>query len=91
MSRMLARDIRSTLGKNLRLIAELAGMNPWTAPLSVIQEALVDNETVPVPQGDEWRIPFLWKLLKLRSQAYYAANDEDVETLSSYIRSLVIN
>ena len=91
MSRMISRDVRSTLGKNLRMISDLSGLNPWLTSLPKMQEALIANETVPVPTGDEWRIPYLCKLLSQRSDAYNEARDEDAELLSSYIKSLVIN
>ena len=31
LSRLLARDIQSVTGKNLQLIADVSGLNPWTA------------------------------------------------------------
>ena len=91
LSRSIARDIRSTLGKNLRLISEISKLNPWTTSTWKIQDAVIMNETVPVPAGDEWRVPYLCKLLRSRSEAQFEARDEDAEQLSELIESLVIN
>ena len=91
LSRMLARDARSTIGKNLDLIRSLSSLDPWSDQLFEIKDALVSKETVLVPAEDEWRLPYLCTLLGKRSEAYYNANDEEVANLSTLIRSLVIN
>ena len=91
LSKLLARDVRSTIGRNLNLIADLSRMNPWTANQNDIRDALIAKETVPVPVMDKWRLPYLCSLLSQRSEAYYNGNDEEVKILSSYIGSLVTN
>ena len=91
MSRIVARDVRSTTAINIGLIQDITRINLWTARQSEVKEALVANEAVAVPDQDRWRIPYLIRLLSERSQAYFDGRDEDVQTLSSYIDSLAIN
>ena len=88
---MAARDVQATTGKNLKLIEDLSGLDPWVAKLCDIVDALVSNETVPVPAADQWRLPYLCSLLRQRSEAYYSGKEEEVSTLSSYVDSLVAN
>ena len=42
----------NSAGKNLALIRELAGLNPWCASLVSIRSALISQEKVEVPPTD---------------------------------------
>ena len=44
LSRLLARDMLSVTGKNLRLIQELTQLNPWTACNGGLKAALERSE-----------------------------------------------
>ena len=90
-SRLISRNVQSTTGKNLSYIADLTKMNPWSASLSAIGDALVQNETVEVPPEDKWRLQYFCTLQNMKFQAYYEARNEDVAILGAYIESLVIN
>ena len=52
LSRLFARDIRSTCGRNLQYIREVTGLDPWTAPLGRLKAALAAQETVEVDAQD---------------------------------------
>ena len=41
LARLLARDIRSVIGRNLSLIKEETNLDPWSISTSKIKEALV--------------------------------------------------
>ena len=41
LSRFLARDVQSVTGKNIQLLFELTGLNPWTAYQTRLRDALV--------------------------------------------------
>ena len=91
MSRLAARDIRSTLGSNLALLREITGLDPWVVSPAHLKEQLVSSEEVPVPAEDLWRVPYLKKLLDQRLDAHYAGNQEELDRLSPLIDSLVVN
>ena len=91
LSRLLARDVRSVTGKNLKLIKELTKLNPWNTPIAHIKVALYNEEAVEVPELDGWRLPYLVTLLKNRGEAYYRGDEELEMTYSVLINSLVIN
>ena len=84
-----ARDIRSSLGSNLALIREMTGLDPWVAGRGQLRAALESVETREVPSQDEWRAPYLQKLLEARLVAHYRAEEEEEEKLQGLIRSLV--
>ena len=91
LSRFLARDVQSVTGKNLLLISEASGLNPWTASQSRLKAALIAGESVEVPQEDRWRLPYLSSLLSQRGEAHNLALEELEDTLTKLIDSLVAN
>ena len=91
LSRLFARDRKSVTGKNLALIRELTGLNPWSASLGSIRSALISQEKVEVPPTDIWRLPYLVSLLSQRNHAYFMAAEEELLRLSDLIASLVVN
>ena len=58
ISRIVSRDVRSTTGKNLALIRDLTGLNPWEARVQQLRQKLSLSETVKVPENDKWRAPY---------------------------------
>ena len=64
LSRLVARDRQAVTGKNLCLIRELTGLNPWNTSSAKFKSALQVHEAVNVPDLDQWRLPYLVTLLK---------------------------
>ena len=91
LSRLLARDMLSVTGKNLRLIQELTQLNPWTASNGGLRAALERSEQADIPVLDRSRLPYLYSLLSQRSKAYYMVMEDEEERLSDLINSLVVN
>ena len=91
LSRFVARDIQSVTGQNLRLIHEVSQLNPWSASYRKLKERLVDAEQVEVPAQDRWRLPYHCSLLSQRGMAHNMAMDDEEQTLTDLIDSLVIN
>ena len=91
MSRFLDRDIRYVTGRNLQLILEVSGLNPWTASTAKLRDALTASEMVEVSPLVRWRLSYLGSLLSQRRSAYNLALDTEVERLSDLIDSLVLN
>ena len=77
MANLVSRDIRSTIGCNLRMIQETIGMSVWTTAQSRIKSAIIESQTVTIPENEEWRIPFLNKLLSHRQELSYLGEDTD--------------
>ena len=90
--RLAARDIRTPVGSNLALLRqESGGLDPWTCSSGQLRAALLKSESVPVPDRDRWRLPYLRHLLKERQDHYYAGNVLNEKHVASLIDSLVVN
>ena len=83
LANVVARDIRSTTGKNLHLIESESGLDPWTASEESVREAL---KRTPVPAQDMWRLPLLCQYLMKRQEMEVLM--EDTEYISILINSL---
>ena len=80
LAQIVARDIRSTTGRNLHLIQEEANIDPWAKDV----EVRLHRE--PVPNEDMWRLPLLCKLLIQRKEM--ELNMEKTEGITDLIDSL---
>ena len=54
---LAGRDIRTTTGKNLKLLEELSGLDPWVFGSGRMKQELVKVETGDVPEKNLWRVP----------------------------------
>ena len=84
---LVARDIRTTTGKNLDLIRQEANMDPWTVKSHAVKKKLTQSETVDVREEDKWRVKYLAKLLEQRQELYYGGYDHT----DNLIKSVCIN
>ena len=91
VSRLAARDMRSTLRSNLALLREETGLDPWIVSPAHLRRELISAETSSIPAEDQWRVPYLKKLLDQRNSAYYCGEQEREEHLQKLIDSLVVN
>ena len=91
MSRISARDIRSTLGSNLRLISDKTGLDPWCVTNGVIRDKLTSRETPTARYEDEWRVVYLAKLLAERLECHYSSDTNEETRLGNLISSLIAN
>ena len=89
LSRFLARDVQSVTGKNIQLLFELTGLNPWTAYQTRLRDALVAKEAVKVPPQDTWCIPYLYSLLIQRREAKKFALEELVNEQTDLLAYLL--
>lgn len=88
---LFGRDVKSTIGRNLRYIQEETNLNPWNCSQSKLKATLIERNWVGVPPMDNWRLPYLCKLLTQRREAFNMAMEEEEERLSDLIDSLVRN
>ena len=86
-----SRDLRSAVGSNLRLIEEETGLNPWQCSPGQLKMTSLENSKVEIQKQDEWRVPYLTKLLEKRLSARYRGSTEEEEEIQSLINSLCIN
>ena len=91
MTSIASRDVRSTTGKNLRLVQEMSGLDPWEFGPTRVKHDLVMKETVQVPQQDQWRVGYLSRLLEERQELHYSGDKDGEERVSGLIDSLCIN
>ena len=91
VARLSARDIRTGLGHNLRLLHEITGLDPWDTSSLDMKHALRTSLFSTVPEGYEWRVMYLHKLLTQKLEAFYNGDDETSNVITSLINSLVVN
>ena len=91
LARMVAKDVRTTTSRNLRLVEAESGGLTWAATPWKIREGCAAEEP-DVPRVDSWRIPYLGKLLEERDDLVYkGVETEQVENVQELIDSLCIN
>ena len=90
LSRLAARDLRSNLGSNLRLLSEETGLDPWQAAPSLMKARLRDCNVTEPPREDLWRLDYLQKLLEARQMAFYNCDKDKENKLTGFINSLTI-
>ena len=88
---LAARDKRSSIGANLAVVSELTKLDPWVSSIGELRNSLEEADRAKIPDRDEWRIPYLRKLLSALLEAKYSADSAEEERLQSLITSLVIN
>ena len=88
LAHIVARDVRTTTGSNIHHIKEMTGLDPWGCLGSQVRKVMEEKLAV-LPVQDEWRLPFLGKLLEQRGDKYYMM--EDTTRLTELIDSLCVN
>ena len=92
MACLVGRDLRTVTGRNLRLLQTESGLDPWVQTPATIKKVLREKEdSLGIPPGNEWRVPYLALLLEQKQTAHYGAMEREVERLSELIDSLCIN
>ena len=91
MAGLAGRDLRTTTGRNLKLVHDLSGLDPWETSSAKLREELIRKLEIDVPPTDKWRAPYLSSLLKQRQMCYYQGDSESMKTISVLINSLCIN
>ena len=79
MANMMGRDMQSCTGLNLAYLREETGLDPWSCASKQVRVAM-ENRLAVVPRLDQWRLPFLARLLVERGERYYQCEDTDLLT-----------
>jgi hypothetical protein len=83
LARIVSRDARSTVYRNINFIQEMSGLSPWDfSSWRIVQEI----QNTAVPPNNEWRLTLLVKLWEERRQR--SALLEDTSRLTQMIDSL---
>ena len=88
MAGLAGRDIRTTTEKNLKLLEELSGLDPWVFGSGRMKHELVKSETVEVPEQDLWRVDYLARLLEERQVLHYGGDRDGEERVAALIDSI---
>ena len=86
VANIVARDKASVTGRNLEMLREETGLNPWTAKPAQIRERLPKKE---VPQQDQYRLGLLEKYLSTRK--VMESDMADTKEIGGLIDSLCVN
>ena len=71
-------------------LREETGLDPWSCNSRQVRLALVkEDKLAVVPRQDQWRLPYLAKLLVERGERYYQC--EDTDWLTELIDALCAN
>ena len=90
LANMMGRDMQSCTGHNLAYLREETGLDPWSCNSRQVRLALVkEDKLAVVPRQDQWRLPYLAKLLVERGERYYQC--EDTDWLTELIDALCAN
>ena len=71
LANLVSRNIRSTTGSNLRLVEDASGLSAWDSSPLKVKDATRTKEKAQIQAQDEWRIPYLSKLLGQRQELEY--------------------
>ena len=85
---LLARDIRTTLGRNITYEESLSNQDVWAASPQLVRSMIMEKETVTPSTEDAWRLPFLAKLIVQRSELHTRGMEEEKERVQELINSL---
>ena len=91
MVRMVAGNVMSNTGSNIRLLQDETGLDPCKVMKHELKEVLLEKGTIEVPKLDLWRPNYLRKLLQKRREHYYSADVSLQKEVQSLIDSLCIN
>ena len=86
LANIVAKDVRTTTARNLRLLEEETEGLTWVASNLRVKDMLIRGEP-KVPESVKWRLPYLGKLLEQRDKLVYEGMEDSVEVV--YVQSLI--
>ena len=93
MARLVVKDVRTTTAKNIKVLERETGGLSWrSTPGEIRKELFKKVEDIPVT--DQWRLPYLTKLLEQRDMMTYNGEGDESEELArvkELLDSLCIN
>ena len=86
----VARDLQCTTAKNLKVVRDMSGLDPWTVGSWKLKEALHKQQLVDIPPQDEWKVRYLKSLLGQLQEAKKVVLEDSIEYIQDLIDSLVL-
>ena len=86
----VARDLQSTTAKNIKLLRDVSGLDPWDTGPRKLREAIHGNLSVDIPPLDFWKLIYLRTLLMQLQEAKHCVQEDRMKYLQGLIDSLVI-
>ena len=86
----VARDLQSTTAKNIKLVKDVSGLDPWDTGPRKLREAIHGNLSVDIPPLDFWKLIYLRTLLMQLQEAKHCVQEDRMKYLQGLIDSLVI-
>ena len=92
ISRLAARDIRTSIGSNLDALKRETGLDPRCFGTDRLKQELLNtyDQNLSVNVEDEWRLPYLDRLLTERTMAFYNGDTENHTKINELLQSLVV-
>ena len=91
LANIVARDIRSVTGMNVKLVMDQSGSNVWSDSPGKVKAGLLESDIVTIPKEDSWRVTYLGSLLQHRQEWHYRGDKEQVAQVQALIDSLCVN
>ena len=91
LANLVSRDIQTTTGRNIRMVEEASGLSAWDCSAEKLRDAIREKESVAVEVNDQWRIPYLNKLLEQRQELIYLGLEKGENRVEELINSLCIH
>ena len=91
LANVVSRDIQTTTGTNIRMVEEASGLSAWDCSQEKLRDAIREKELVEVEMHDQWRIPYLNKLLGQRQELVYLGHEIEETRVEELINSLCIH
>ena len=91
IARFLQNDIRSTTGKNVRLLKNLSGAQSRNFSEQKVKDVLTSVFQRDVPETDIWRIRYLYSLISQRRSARETGLKDEEQRIQELIKCLVKN
>ena len=91
LANLVARDVRSSTGRNIKYVGETSGIDPWHSGTVALRAGVEKTEKVEVADVDRWRVKYLGTLLAQRQECHYLGQDDIKEEVQALIDSLCVN
>ena len=86
-----ARDLRTTLGRNIAYVERLTGRDIWTVAPGHVRSILMETESVTPDPQTAWRLPYLTKLMIHRGELHSQGMVAEEERVQTLINSLCVS
>lgn len=91
LANLVARDVRSSTGRNIKYVGESSGRDPWHSGTAGLRAGVEKTEKVEVADVDRWRVKYLGTLLAQRQECHYLGQEDLEEEVQVLIDSLCVN